>query len=176
MSINREIAVLQQINGKSSYLANYYFSAKYNDLLFMDYYAHSLGQFVSNQHGITSLNTILDFILQICHAIKFLIQNKIVHLDLKPSNILLSDDLKIKLIDFGNSYCESLHEKIPNVAYTYPYSDPSVITADKSKIQFMKTNADVYSIGAIISELVFKKPIIDSGKLGKIPYYVVKAN
>jgi serine/threonine protein kinase len=41
----------------------------------------------------------------ICTGLLYLHENRIVHLDLKPANILLDDNLVPKIADFGLSRC-----------------------------------------------------------------------
>lgn len=45
----------------------------------------------------------VDYILQIAHALDYIHQKKIAHLDIKPSNILIDEDNTAVLIDFGIS-------------------------------------------------------------------------
>jgi serine/threonine protein kinase len=40
---------------------------------------------------------------QLSQAIRFLHLNKILHLDIKPENVLLTKNYTIKLIDFGEA-------------------------------------------------------------------------
>jgi serine/threonine protein kinase len=41
----------------------------------------------------------------VCEGLHYLHQNDIVHLDLKPANILLDDNMVPKIADFGLSRC-----------------------------------------------------------------------
>lgn len=41
----------------------------------------------------------------ICEGLHYLHQNNILHLDLKPGNILLDEDMMPKITDFGLSRC-----------------------------------------------------------------------
>lgn len=48
-----------------------------------------------------SLQTKLVLIMNVIQSIRSTDAFDVVHLDVKPNNILLNPDLKIKLIDFG---------------------------------------------------------------------------
>ncbi len=51
-----------------------------------------------------SMMTKLYFSLIISHGLRYLQEYKIAHLDLKPTNIMTHFGLKLKIIDFGESY------------------------------------------------------------------------
>ena len=52
----------------------------------------------------SNIRTVQKIGRQLISAIKYLHQNKIIHQDLKPSNIMFSKDLKtVKIIDMGLS-------------------------------------------------------------------------
>ena len=50
-----------------------------------------------------SEDEILDFFTQICLAVKYIHNKKILHRDIKDQNIFLSKNLMVKLGDFGVS-------------------------------------------------------------------------
>lgn len=51
-----------------------------------------------------SLFTKMYILFMIVQGVRFLKQNAIVHLDLKPNNIMISKLMMIKIIDYGESY------------------------------------------------------------------------
>uniref|UniRef100_A0AAQ4NNX4 Protein kinase domain-containing protein n=1 Tax=Gasterosteus aculeatus aculeatus TaxID=481459 RepID=A0AAQ4NNX4_GASAC len=51
-------------------------------------------------------------------------QQDLMHVDLKPSNVLLDDDFNAKLADFGLSRVSTSHQQIPTSVGTYKYMPP----------------------------------------------------
>lgn len=60
--------------------------------------------------GQISSETKKKYIEQICMGLKYCHSNGILHLDLKPKNILVLTDQRCKICDFGNS-CKVGNEK-----------------------------------------------------------------
>nr|XP_045085239.1 putative cysteine-rich receptor-like protein kinase 39 isoform X2 [Aegilops tauschii subsp. strangulata] len=93
----------------------------------------------------------------ICEGLHYLHQNCIVHLDLKPANILLDDNMTPKIADFGLSRCfdEKQSQAITeNMAGTLGYMAPEFHRGDKCTITY---NSDIYSLGVIIIEMLTGK-------------------
>lgn len=73
-----------------------------NPLLMMDMLIYgNLADFMKNRKKFTSLNGKLVLMFSITMGLRFLEKFKIVHLDFKPSNIMIVPGLLIKIIDFG---------------------------------------------------------------------------
>jgi len=83
----------------------------------------------------------------------------ILHLDLKPDNILVSHDLKfIKITDFGLSKSYSCMSRLGVTAEgngTFLYMAPEQIlkTDTKKKGEKINSKADVYSFGCVLYEI-----------------------
>ena len=90
--------------------------------------------------------------LQICTALRYAHSRLVVHADIKPSNIIVTDDGSVKLLDFGvarvvNAGSES--STPAPFALTYEYSSPA------RRIGEAPTTADdVYSLGVLLEELL----------------------
>ncbi|XP_044450543.1 putative proline-rich receptor-like protein kinase PERK6 isoform X3 [Triticum aestivum] len=98
--------------------------------------------------------TCYDIIKGTCEGLNFLhtgCGSQILHLDLKPGNILLDKDMRAKVADFGLSrFLSKQHTHITNtIAGTDGYMPPEFW----SKRQISPKN-DVYSLGIIIIEIL----------------------
>jgi serine/threonine protein kinase len=78
---------------------------KVNPLLMMELFTDgNLVEYLRHRYHFLSLLTKLYLMFSITMALRFLETYKIVHLDLKPNNIMLAPGLMIKLIDFGEAF------------------------------------------------------------------------
>lgn len=81
--------------------------------------------------------TLLKWLLQICMALNYIHSKKIMHRNIKPSNIFLMKDNFAKLGDFGLVYAKTIVAKPQYLA-------PEIIK--KEEYTYM---ADIWSLGVI---------------------------
>ncbi|KAK2854557.1 hypothetical protein Q7C36_006426 [Tachysurus vachellii] len=84
---------------------------------------------------------------QILEGVGFLHKNNVVHLDLKPQNILLTSDDPlgdIKIVDFGLSRMMSSNQEIREIMGTPEYVAPEVLNYEP-----ISTATDMWSIGVL---------------------------
>ncbi|MEZ5483052.1 MAG: protein kinase [Porticoccaceae bacterium] len=80
-------------------------------------------------------------------------EKETVHQDLKPSNIMVTPGLDIKIVDFGSVYAPGIHEIFTPVEReealgTLDYSDPAYRFHRNTGIK-----GDVYSLGVVVYEM-----------------------
>jgi serine/threonine protein kinase len=61
----------------------------------------SLAELIQTNANWLSLHTKVNIMYSTCQALRYLRDFDIVHLDLKPNNIMLYYNFYVKLIDFG---------------------------------------------------------------------------
>jgi serine/threonine protein kinase/tetratricopeptide (TPR) repeat protein len=93
----------------------------------------------------------LRLFLSLCEAIAYAHRNLIVHLDLKPSNILASEaDGTVKVLDFGTSKLISSDGSLTTTVMATPaYASP-----EQLRNEVVTTSCDIYALGAILYELL----------------------
>ncbi|MGC2162986.1 MAG: serine/threonine-protein kinase [Silvibacterium sp.] len=92
----------------------------------------------------------LHIFLSVCDAVAHAHRNLVVHLDLKPSNILVSTDGVVKLLDFGTSKLIQPDSLLTTTLLATPaYASPEQLRNDP-----VTTACDIYALGAILFELL----------------------
>ncbi|MDR1747006.1 MAG: serine/threonine protein kinase [Tannerella sp.] len=100
-------------------------------------------------------NKVLKYIHQIGQALEFVHQKNILHLDIKPNNILIDKNDNARLIDFGVSkrYDIEQEETITSML-TLSKGFASIEQYDNEGIQSFSPCPDIYSLGATMYNLL----------------------
>lgn len=84
--------------------------------------------------------------LQVLDAVRHAHARLVLHADLKPGNILVGDDGRVKLLDFG--IARLLHTQGPR-AFT-----PGLAAPEQQRGEVLTVAADVYGLGGVLAALV----------------------
>ncbi|XP_037439050.1 disease resistance protein RGA5-like isoform X2 [Triticum dicoccoides] len=121
-------------------------------LLCFEYLPGCLADYLSDASRRLQWITSYQIIKGICEGVNYLHQQQIIHMDLKPQNVLLDDNMMPKIADFGLSrrLSESQSRDITKNKFgTMGYMAPEFRT--KGEITF---KTDVYSLGVIIMKIL----------------------
>jgi serine/threonine-protein kinase len=109
------------------------------------------------QNGKLDYNRALDVAIQIGKALECAHKTGVIHRDIKPQNILVTDDGTVKVTDFGiakaaNSVTITNTNKVMGSAH---YFSP-----EQARGTFVDARTDIYSLGIVLYEMV----------AGRVPY------
>lgn len=106
-----------------------------------------------NQSSSLTLPQKIAIFLQICQLVDRLHHLGIMHLDIKPSNVIVQHNFTIVLVDFGLSQCMTKNNLAPThrqqTAGTPAYMSPEQLTG-----QALDYRSDYYSLGILLFELL----------------------
>jgi serine/threonine protein kinase len=89
----------------------------------------------------TDMNVLVDVFHQTAAALGALHQQNYIHCDLKPNNILLQSNRKVKIIDFGQAcVAGSVKKRIQGT--------PDFIAPEQVKCEPVTVQTDIYNLGA----------------------------
>ncbi|MEM6468803.1 MAG: protein kinase [Planctomycetota bacterium] len=102
------------------------------------------------KEGPLSYRMAIGHILRVASALRHAHEFDIVHADIKPSNLLLSDSGEVKLSDFGLARSASRKSSQGSVSGTPNYLAPELVSGRPPSIQ-----SDMYALGVTLFELLF---------------------
>lgn len=133
---------------------------------------HSLEQRMKQK---LTIPQICHWMLQILDAINYSHQNKILHRDMKPSNILVDQQNNIFITDFG--IAKSLAEESQHLSTTgVILGTPTYMSPEQAKGtsgSLLDGRTDIYSIGVIFYEMLTGHPPFQDNNIFNLIYRIV---
>jgi len=153
--LEREIRILAGLNHPN--IGRLYDWGRTDDDLLYFIMEHIEGQPITSycEEQNFGLRDRIEILLRVCEAVEHAHRRFIVHLDLKPSNILVTTGGEPRLLDFGiaSLLCEEPEgrtaEARTNRGMTRDYASPEQIAGESVTMA-----SDVFSLGVLLSELL----------------------
>ncbi|MBR2257793.1 MAG: Stk1 family PASTA domain-containing Ser/Thr kinase [Blautia sp.] len=108
----------------------------------------TLKEYISKK-GKLSVKEATSIAIQVCMGLEAAHKHGIVHRDVKPQNIIISTDGKVKVTDFGIARAASSNTISSNVMGSVHYSSPEQVRGGYSD-----EKSDIYSLGITLYEMV----------------------
>jgi serine/threonine-protein kinase len=99
----------------------------------------------------------LRIAVYICDALRYMHTHDVIHRDLKPDNIMICNDGSIRIMDFGIAKFEG-QRRLTFGGFTPTMGTPDYMAPEQVKGKRGDPRTDIYSLGAIIYEMVTGKP------------------
>jgi serine/threonine protein kinase len=119
------------------------------------------------EHGRLSVAEAVDLVSQSCRGLDYAHRNGVVHRDVKPGNLLRSDDGVVKLADFGIAKAMSAEEssitQVGSVLGTASYLAPEQARGEEAG-----PAADLYALGVVTYQLLSGRLPYESASLTEL--------
>ena len=149
--IKREFNVLKKLNHPNIIkLHDVIIDTSFQNIYFiMDY--HELGDLTKflNKRPLKE-KYCKKYLRQLSYALKYLLENNILHRDLKPQNILMSVSHNIIVTDFG--FARTIQD---NMLITTLCGSPMYMAPEIFNRQTYNTKSDLWSVGIIMYEMIY---------------------
>ena len=115
---------------------------------------------------------VVQIVYKCAKALHYAHSRGVVHRDVKPSNILLTQDGDVRLVDFGIALVsDSEISRLEGVAGSPAYMSPEQVQGHP-----LDARSDLYSLGAVMYEMLCGQRPFRAGALGKLLRQVVQSN
>jgi len=158
-----EVNILTTLRHKNL-VSLYGCTSRHSRELLLVYEYISNGTIACHLHGELAKPDLLPWSIRIkiaietANALAYLHASGIIHRDVKTSNILLDDNFRVKVADFGLS--RLFPEDATHVS-TAPQGTPGYLDPEYHQFYQLTSKSDVYSFGVVLIELISSKPAVD---------------
>ena len=124
--------------------------------LVFEFLDKDLKKYMESCNGLLSPILVKSYLFQCVRGLAFCHARGVMHRDMKPQNILVSRDGRLKLADFGlaRAFCPPIRPLTHEVV-TLWYRPPEILLGS----QTYAPPVDVWAIGTIFVEMVTKRPL-----------------
>ena len=125
--------------------------------LVMEYVAGKTLEAHSDVSTLLPLNKVVEIIFKCIRALEYAFQHGVIHRDIKPGNILLSQYGETKVGDFGASFQQRLGHETTQITGV---GSPAYMSPEQIRMEALTHQTDIYSLGVTMYRLL----------TGRLPY------
>lgn len=101
-----------------------------------------------SKKGQLSYNEVISIAIQVGRGIEAAHKKGIIHRDIKPQNIMISKEGKVKVTDFGIAHAVSSNTVSADLMGSVHYSSP-----EQARNGYVTYSSDIYSLGIVMYEM-----------------------
>lgn len=154
----REISLMKELKHENIVSLHDVIHTENKLMLVFEYMDKDLKKYMDTRgdRGQLDYVTIKSFMQQLLLGIAFCHDNRVLHRDLKPQNLLINHKGKLKLADFGLARAFGIPvNTFSNEVVTLWYRAPDVLLGSRT----YNTSIDIWSAGCIMAEMYTGRPL-----------------
>ncbi|KAF1808302.1 Pkinase-domain-containing protein [Eremomyces bilateralis CBS 781.70] len=154
----REISLMKELKHKNIVSLHDVIHTENKLMLVFEYMDKDLKKYMDSRgdRGALDPTTIKSFMYQLLKGIAFCHENRVLHRDLKPQNLLINNQGDLKLADFGLARAFGIPvNTFSNEVVTLWYRAPDVLLGSRT----YNTSIDIWSAGCIMAEMYTGRPL-----------------
>ncbi|KAL2016283.1 hypothetical protein VTK56DRAFT_3911 [Thermocarpiscus australiensis] len=154
----REISLMKELKHENIVALHDVIHTENKLMLVFEYMDGDLKKYMDTQgeRGALKPMVIKSFMYQLLKGIDFCHQNRVLHRDLKPQNLLINSKGQLKLGDFGLARAFGIPvNTFSNEVVTLWYRAPDVLLGSRT----YNTSIDIWSAGCIMAEMFSGRPL-----------------
>jgi serine/threonine protein kinase len=125
--------------------------------LVMEYVAGKTLEAHADVHSLLPLGKVVEIIFKCIRALDYAFQHGVIHRDIKPGNVLLSDAGDAKVSDFGASFQQRVGHETTQLTGV---GSPAYMSPEQVRMEDVNHQTDIYSLGVVMYRLL----------TGRLPY------
>ena len=154
----REISLMKELKHENIVGLHDVIHTENKLMLVFEYMDQDLKKYMDlrGDRGSLDFATIKSFMYQLLTGIAFCHENRVLHRDLKPQNLLITHSGKLKIGDFGLARAFGIPvNTFSNEVVTLWYRAPDVLLGSRT----YNTSIDIWSAGCIMAEMYTGRPL-----------------
>ena len=120
----------------------------------------TLKSYMNSKEGKLSRREAMNFSMQICRALEHAHSKHVVHRDIKPQNIVLTQSGKIKVADFGIARAANNTTTVNSGSYAV--GSAHYLSPEQARGGYTDHKSDIYSLGVVMYEMFTGKLPFDA--------------
>jgi eukaryotic-like serine/threonine-protein kinase len=123
-------------------------------------------------NSLLPLVKVVEIIFKCIRALEYAFQHGIIHRDIKPGNILLSDAGETKVGDFGASFQQRLDDKTTQIKGV---GSPAYMSPEQLRMETLTQQTDIYPLGITMFRLLTGRLPYEAGSHVALTYAILNA-
>lgn len=121
----------------------------------------TLKKYILDNKGALSRKEAMNFSMQICRALEHAHSKYVVHRDIKPQNIVITESGKLKLADFGIARAANNTTTV-NSKNNVAVGSAHYLSPEQARGRYTDNRSDIYSLGVVMYEMFCGKLPFDA--------------